>query len=104
VIQLADGNEEVVLTCTVRGDHFEGGYVERVDKGALPIENNISSIHYDWGIAVVQLNITRAHPNCSGRYRCIAYNDWGIAASRTAKVTITVAGMWIALYKYYRKV
>ena len=37
----------------------------------------------------LQLVITRAHPEHSGEYRCIAYSQWGVAQSRNVQVTIT---------------
>ena len=69
------------------GDDIAGGYWERVKEGSLNKENNDSSLSN--GNTIVQLNITRARPEHSGRYRCLAYSQWGVAESRNVQVTIT---------------
>ena len=69
------------------GDDIAGGYWERVNGGSLNKGNNDSSLSN--GNTIVQLIITRARPQHSGMYRCIAYSQWGVDQSRNVQVTIT---------------
>ena len=81
-MNIIEGNEHVVLTCTATGDDLAGGYWERL----YPLQNlsNISSFLN----GVVQLLITRARPMHSGKYRCVVYSQWGMAHSNNVTVTI----------------
>ena len=85
-MSIVSGNEQVTLSCTVTGDDISGGYWERVDDQSLPVSNNMSSLNNDK--TRLQLVITRAHPEHSGRYHCVAYSQWGVAQSRNVQVNI----------------
>ena len=87
MLKITSGNNNIILTCNVTGDDIAGGYWERVNRGSLNKGNNDSSLSN--GNTTVQLNITRARPEHSGRYHCIAYSQWGVAQSRNVQVTIT---------------
>ena len=79
----------MVLTCAVLGDDIMGVYWERVDNGPLPTQNNMSSLSTDQTRTItLKLNITRARPIHSGRYRCIAYSEVGTAQSKRVMVAI----------------
>ena len=86
-LNIVSRNENVTLSCTVTGDDITSGYWERVDGKSLQSINNMSSINDDK--TRLQLVITKAHPKHSGKYRCIAYSQWGVAQSRGGQVTIT---------------
>ena len=88
-MSIINGNEQVTLTCKVTGDDIVGGYWERINnnRGSLNKGNNDSSLSN--GNTTVQLNITNARPEHSGKYRCTAYSQWGVAQSRNVQVTIT---------------
>ena len=87
MLKITSWNNNLILTCNVTGDDIAGGYWERVNRGSLNKGNNDSSLSN--GNTTVQLNIIKAHPEHSGRYRCIAYSQWGVAQSRNVQVTIT---------------
>ena len=87
VLQVVSGNEQVTLRCEVTGDDIAGGYWERIDGVQLMRRNNMSSLNYNK--RTLTLNITRARPEYSGRYHCIAYSQWGMAQSRNVQVIIT---------------
>ena len=85
---IVSGDEYVKLTCTVFGDDING-YWERVNNESLPTQNNMSSLSRDSTVVtLLSLNITRARPMHSGRYRCIAYSEVGTAQSEVVTVTI----------------
>ena len=87
---IVSGDKQVILTCGAFGDDITGGYWERVDDGPLPTQNNMSSVVKDSPVfTLLYLTITRARPMHSGRYRCIAYSEWGIAQSNDVTMTIT---------------
>ena len=89
-MNIVNGDEKVTLTCGAFGDDITGGYWERVDDGPLPMQHNTSSIMKDTPVfTLFYLNITSARPMHSGRYRCIAYSEWGIDQSYDITVTIT---------------
>ena len=77
----------MTLTCEVTGDNIAGGYWERVIKGPLLDGNNMSSLNNDK--SMLTMNITRARPEHSGMYYCVAYSQWGVGQSRNVQVTIT---------------
>ena len=85
-LSIVSGNEVVTLTCEVSGDDITGGYWERTNGGPLPNNNNMSLL--DNNKTALQLTITRARPDHSGRYRCVVYSQWGMAQSKSAQVTI----------------
>ena len=86
-MSIINNNEQVTLTCGVSGDDIGGGYWERVDGKPLPNERNMSSLKKNKG--TLTITISRARPEHSGRYHCVAYSQWGVAQSRNIKVTIT---------------
>ena len=86
-LSIISGNEQVTLTCKVTGDDIVGGYWERVSDGPLPMRNNMSSLSNNK--RTVTIKLTRARPEHSGEYHCIAYSQWGVAQSRNVQVTIT---------------
>ena len=81
-LSIVSGNEQATLTCQVNGDDIAGGYWERMD--GVQLRNTLSNDK-----RTITMTITRAHPEHSGRYRCIAYSQWGVAKSRNVKLTIT---------------
>ena len=86
MLKITSGNNNIILTCNVTGDDIAGGYWERVNDKSLDKRNNDSSLSN--GNTIVQLSITKARPEHSGRYRCVAYSQWGVAESRNVQVTI----------------
>ena len=68
------------------GDDITGGYWGRV-KGLLPDNNNKSKFSSDK--RTVTITIRRIRPAHSGRYRCVVYNQWGVAQSKNVRVAIT---------------
>ena len=86
-LQVVSGNEQVTLTCEVTGDNITGGYWERRKSGPLPMGSNMSSLSNDKSI--LKMIITRVRPEHSGKYRCVAYSQWGVGQSRNVQVTIT---------------
>ena len=88
-LSIVSGDEQVTLSCRAFGDDING-YWERVNDGPLPIQNNMSLLMEDSAVVTfLHLTITRARPMHSGRYRCIAYSEWGIDQSDDITVTIT---------------
>ena len=70
------------------GDDISGGYwVRTAGGGELPNRNNMSSLSND--NKTITMKITEVRPNHSGRYRCVAYSQWGVTQSRNVRVTIT---------------
>ena len=86
-LKVVSGNEQVTLTCEVTGDDITGGNWERRNGGPLPVGNNMSSLSNDK--SMLKMIISRARPEHSGRYHCVAYSQWGVAQSRNVQVTIT---------------
>ena len=85
-LQVVNGNEKVTLTCEVTGDDITGGYWERMDSVQLR-NRNMSSLSNDK--RTITMTITRARPEHSGMYYCVAYSQWGVGQSRNVQVTIT---------------
>ena len=85
-----NGHEEVILICTAIGDNIDGGYWEKVDgnHGLSPIHNRSMPVSHSHRKATVQMNIAKAHPTHSGRYRCVVFNRWGVVNSRNVQVII----------------
>ena len=69
------------------GDDIASVYWDRQNGGPLPVGNNMSSLSDDK--SMLAINIDKARPEHSGRYRCIAYSQWGVDQSRNVQVTIT---------------
>jgi len=86
-LKIVSDNEQVTLMCIVSGDDISGGYWERVNSGSLSDRNNMSSLSNN--NKTIAMTINRARPEHSGRYRCVAYSQWGVAQSRNVQVTIT---------------
>ena len=80
-------NEQVTLTCKVTGDDIRGVYWERMNDGPLPNQNNMSSLNSNK--RTLTITISKARPEHSGTYRCVAYSQWGMAQSNNVTVTIT---------------
>ena len=95
MLKITSGKDKLTLTCRVTGDDIAGGYWERVNHILLDSENNKSSLSN--GNTTIQLNITKARPDHSGKYRCVAYSPWGMAQSRNVEVNITSES--ISIYK-----
>ena len=73
----------MTLTCKFTGDNIISGYWERVgDRSLLNSEFNDDNI-------TLQVVINEARPTHSGIYRCVVFNQWGLALSRNVQVTIT---------------
>ena len=85
-MSIVSGIEQVTLTCEVIGDDIAGGYWEKVDGDPLPHQNNMSSLSNKMKVSTII--ITRARPEHSGRYCCVAYSQWGVDRSRNVQVTI----------------
>ena len=85
-LKVVSGNEQVTLTCKVTGDDIAGGYWERMD-GVQLKNRNMSSLSNNK--RTITMIITRAHPEHSGMYYCVAYSQWGVGQSRNVQVTIT---------------
>ena len=85
-MSIINGNEGVTLTCNVTGDDISGGYWEKVNSDPLS-NNNMSSFSKDK--RTITITITKARPTHSGRYRCVAYSEWGVAQSGNVRVTVT---------------
>ena len=85
-MSIISGNEQVKLTCGVAGDDIAGGYWERMDSVQLR-NRNMSSLSNDK--RTITMTITRARPEHSGMYYCVAYSQWGVGQSRNVQVTIT---------------
>ena len=86
-LHIVSSNEEVTLTCKVTGDGINGIYWERVNDSLLPDQNNMSSLSSNK--RTLTITISKARPEHSGMYRCVAYSQWGVAQSNNIKVTIT---------------
>ena len=72
-----------MLTCIIMsGDNITGAYWERIDGSQ---QTNVTSLSND----TLTITIGRARPTHSGRYRCVVYNQWGVAQSRNITVIIT---------------
>ena len=84
---IISGNKQVRLTCEVTGDDIRGVYWERVNGGPIPNQNNMSSLSNN--NRTLRTTISKAHPDHSGKYRCVAYSQWGVAQSNNVTVTIT---------------
>ena len=86
-LQVVSSNEQATLTCEMTGDDIAGGYWERQNNGPLPVGNNISSLSNDK--SMLKMIISRARPGHSGKYRCVAFSQWGVGQSSYVQVTIT---------------
>ena len=86
-MKIVSGNEQVTLTCRVTGDDISGGYWERMNDGPIPNQSNMSSLRNNK--RTIRITIRRARPEHSGKYRCVAYSQWGVAQSNNVTVTIT---------------
>ena len=69
------------------GNDLSGVYWERVNKGPLPNQNNMSLLTND--NRTLKTTISKARPEYSGKYRCVAYSQLGVTRSDNIKVTIT---------------
>ena len=87
VLSIVSGNEQVTLTCKVTGNDIAGGYWERMDGVQFMKKNNMSSLNNN--NRTITMTITKARPEHTGRYYCVAYSQWGMAQSRNVQVTIT---------------
>ena len=87
MLSIVSGNEQVMLICNVSGDDITGSYWERVRDDPLPVSNNMSSLSNDK--RTLTITISRARPTHSGKYRCVAYSQWGVDRSGNIRVTIT---------------
>ena len=88
-LSIVNGDEQVTLTCSVFGDDITGVYWERVNDGPLPTQSNMSSLMENSpSVISLYLNISRARPTHTGRYRCVVYSQWGVGQSRNVRVTI----------------
>ena len=76
-----------MLTCRVTGDDISGVYWERMNADPIPDKNNKSSLSNNK--KMLKVTISKARPNHSGKYRCVAYSQWGVAHSNNITVTIT---------------
>ena len=85
-LSIITSNEQVTLTCEVTGDNIAGGYWERMD-GVQLRNRNMSSLSNNK--RTITMIITRARPEHSGMYYCVAYSQWGVGQSRNVQVTIT---------------
>ena len=93
------------MICTAIGENITGGYWERVDgnHGLSLIHNKSKPLSHNHREATLQMNITRARPTHSGRYRCVIFNPWGVGKSRNVQVTIRskdkyiIADIWLYL-------
>jgi len=89
----SEEEEVMMLICKVKSNHLKGGYWETLNRVPLPKECNTSSSYLDDDHnTVLLLKINRTLRDCSGQYRCVAFNNWGIAISVTHQVTIPVTG------------
>ena len=86
-LSVVSGNERVTLICNVTGDDIAGGYWERMDGVQLMRRNNMSLLSDNK--RAVTIKIIKARPDHSGKYRCVAYSQWGVNQSRNVRVTIT---------------
>ena len=86
-MHIVSGNEQITLTCKVTGDDISGVYWERVNDGPLPNHRNMSSLSNDK--RTLRTTISKARPENSGRYQCVAYSQWGVTRSNSVTVTIT---------------
>ena len=82
-LSIINGNEQIVLLCTVNGDDLAGGYWERLN----PLQN-LSNMSLFQGNSLVHLQITRARPIHSGKYRCVVYSQWGMAHSNNVTINV----------------
>ena len=85
-LSIISGNEQVTLTCKVTGDNIVGGYWERMD-GCQLRNRNMSLLSNNK--RTITMTITRARPEHSGMYYCVAYSQWGVGQSNNVRVTIT---------------
>ena len=85
-LQVVNGNEQLTLTCKVTGDDIAGGYWESMDSVQL---RNINMTLLSNNKRTITMTITRARPEHSGMYYCVAYSQWGVGQSRNVQVTIT---------------
>ena len=85
-LSIINGDEQVTLTCKVTGDGIAGGYWERMDSVQLK-NRNMSSLRNNK--RTITMTITRARPEHSGIYYCVAYSQWGVDQSRNVQVNIT---------------
>ena len=74
------------MICEFTGDDISGGYWERVNDDPLPNNRNVSSLSSNK--RTLTITISRARPEYSGMYRCVAYSQWGMAQSNNVQVTI----------------
>ena len=95
-LQAVSGNEQVTLTCKVTGEDITGGYWVRRNDSPLPVGNNASSLSNNK--RTITMTITRARPEHSGMYYCVAYSQWGVGQSRNVQVTITSESNNVLMY------
>ena len=86
-VDIISGTEHIRLTCEVTGDDIRGAYWERMNGGPIPNQNNMSSLSNNK--RTLTITIKRARPDHTGKYRCVAYSQWGVARSKHVQVTIT---------------
>ena len=86
----------MTLTCEVTGDDISGGYWERATGGQFPNQKkNMSSLSND--NRTITMKITEVRPNHSGRYRCVAYSQWGMDESKIFRVIITSKSNYVIM-------
>ena len=85
-LHVVSGNEQVTLTCEVTGDDIAGGYWESMD-GVQLMNRNMTSLSNNK--RTITMTITKARPEHSGMYYCVAYSQWGVGQSINVTVTIT---------------
>ena len=90
MLSIYSNHDKVHLICKATGENITGGYWEKVQGGSLsPNHNNSKRSHsHDGKAMILKLTIIRAHPNHSGRYRCVVYGQLGVIKSRKVNVII----------------
>ena len=83
-LSIISGNEQVTLTCKVTGDDIAGGYWKGMND--VQVKSSMSSLSDNKRTII--MNITRARPEHSGKYRCVAYSQWGVTQSKAVRVNI----------------
>lgn len=86
VLNIFNGDEQVVLVCEAVGDGIVSTEWKRENQ---PVTNRSIISHYNNNSAVIStLTITKAQPSDSGKYHCVVSNQWLEVISESVQVTV----------------
>ena len=88
VLNIFNGDEQVVLVCEAVGDGIVSTEWKRENQPVTTCYRSIISQYNNNSAVTSTLTITNAQPSDSGRYHCVVSNQWLEVISESAQVTV----------------